>query len=130
MMIWKILMISFNIFAAIIAEQRIECRWGEEYLCGDKCLRYDHTCFCGNETISYSGILGYDSYDYYCCAEHCYLNYDANVVCHGRPTLWNELCGDKCAQNAKQGWTMVKCQNQNICYLTVSSCIGIAMCEE
>ena len=116
----------FNVFVFTFADQRIECRWGSEYLCGNKCLSIDRTCFCDNETISYI-----DSYDYYCCThENCFLNSEANVVCRGKLTFWNEACGDNCAQNAKNGWTMRKCQNQNTCYLSATSCNGMSMCEE
>lgn len=126
MMIWRIIIILFKVFALIVANQRIECRWGEEYLCGDKCLRYDGTCFCGNKTISY-----YESYNYYCCThENCIFNFEANVECHGRPTLWNEVCGENCMPNAQKGWTMLKCQNENTCYLSVLSCNGMSRCKE
>ena len=121
----KIVVILLNVFAFTLSDQRIECRWGEEYLCGDKCLRLDRTCFCGNYTMTYAV-----SYDYYCCTdENCFLNYEANVVCSGKPTLWNKACGENCGQNAQNGWTMLKCQNENTCYLSMTSCNGMSMCE-
>ena len=122
----KIIIILLHVFQFTFATQRIECKWGEEYLCGDKCLRIDRTCFCGNETINYP-----DSYDYYCCNyESCFQNNEANIVCHGKVTFWNEVCGENCAQNARTGWTMLKCEKENTCYVSATSCNGMTLCEE
>ena len=120
-------LILLHVFPFTVATQRIECRWGQEFLCGNRCLINDRTCFCGNETMTYS-----DNYDFYCCThENCFLNYEGDVVCHGgERTLWNKACGDNCAQNARTGWTMRKCQYPNTCYLSPSSCNGMSMCEE
>ena len=59
LLFWICLLLSF---VSKCHGQRIECTWGYEYLCGDKCLGLEHLCLCGNESITYD-----DTANYNCC---------------------------------------------------------------
>ena len=58
---------------------RIECVWGYQFLCGDKCLSLDSQCQCGNERIYYNETQYFN-----CCNDGtCNFDYTGNVNCIG-----------------------------------------------
>ena len=107
--------------------QRIECNWGSEFLCGDKCLFYDRFCFCGNETITYA-----DAFLYNCCNhDTCAKDYfDGNVRCDGVVQDWKKLCNGTCSQHGYNGFNTIPCENQQRCNREIQLCRGVPMCSE
>ena len=106
---------------------RIECDWGTEFLCGDKCLGKNKDCLCGN------GYFGYKDDDYYCCKEpntFCEKNVFGNIECEGQILWWNQPCNGTCTQDALSGDTMLLCADQKQCYREMYACQGTPLCKE
>ena len=107
--------------------QRIECHWGTEFLCGDKCLLLTSLCQCGNETISFA-----DASNSNCChQEPCFKGLDGNVQCQdGRKQDWRVACDGSCKQDAMFGYHTILCSDQLQCVKEASLCRGFPLCNE
>lgn len=106
---------------------RIECVWGYQFLCGDKCLSLDSQCQCGNERIYYNETQYFN-----CCNDGtCNFDYTGNVNCiGGKKQSWWQKCFGKCQQYAARGWTTMSCDDQIECFMVISSCHGAPKCTE
>ena len=121
--IWIFLLLTF---ASNSLCERIECHWGAEYLCGDKCLGTDNLCLCGNETITYTDALYYN-----CCNdETCFKEFDGNVRCHGLKQDWRLTCNGSCRQYANYGLTTIACSDLQQCVKAITLCRGVPICRE
>ena len=105
----------------------IICDWYHEYLCGDKCLLFEHICYCGNSTLTL-GDTRYVS----CCANFpCTEDADENVICLDGTAQSSSLpCNGTCKQDAEHGWVTLPCDNHHQCYLKVYSCLGRPLCDD
>ena len=121
---WIWLLLSF---VSKCLGQRIECTWGYEYLCGDKCLGLEHTCLCGNESITLD-----DTPNYNCCNNGtCFKDLIGNVECHGGVKQnWRVPCNGTCKQYAKYGLTTIPCSDEKQCVRAISLCRGVPLCNE
>ena len=121
--IWIFLLLTF---ASNSLCERIECHWGAEYLCGDKCLDYNNLCLCGIETITFA-----DTYDYNCCNEKaCFKELDGNVKCYGLKQDWRMPCNGSCRQFANVGLTTIACADLKRCVKATTLCKGVPVCHE
>ena len=130
MQIVEIWMFLFLSFASIMLCQKIDCHWGTEYLCGDKCLtmgEYNAACYCGNDTIT---II--DAENYNCCHEKtCFKDIDGNVRCHdGLKQNWRVPCNGKCRQTGIHGYTTIPCEDHLQCVKAITLCKGVQVCYE
>ena len=106
--------------------QRIDCNWGAEWLCGDRCLNEGNSCMCGNQTITFA-----DATNYNCCNEGtCFKEMNGNVKCHGLKQDWRLPCHGICKQSAIYGLTTLACADQNQCVKAIALCRGVPICRE
>ena len=106
---------------------RIECDWAREFLCGDKCLRNNKICYCGNDTLPFN-----QAWDNYCCQEpntSCETR-NEDVLCQGQKLRWNKPCYGICTQDAQNGDTLLPCDDKKQCYQGSSACRGKPLCAE
>ena len=121
----KVWMLVVNyLLSKSFCTQRIECHWGTEFLCGDKCLLLTSLCQCGNETISLA--------DANCCHQaSCFKGLDGNVQCQdGRKQNWRVPCDGSCKQVALFGYQTILCSDQLQCVQEASLCRGFPLCNE
>ena len=115
-----------NILLTIHLCNCFKCDWRDEYLCGDKCVEFEHICHCGNRSLTI-GDTRYVS----CCNETpCVQDSDENVICNGTAQSSSLPCNGVCKQDAEHGWITLPCDNQYQCYLKVYSCLGRSLCDE
>ena len=107
--------------------QRIECNWGAEFVCGDKCVLKENPCFCGKDIILYE-----DTTLHICCnTGTCFKDMlDGNVQCDGFRKRWGDPCNGVCKQTADYGFTTVPCENGEQCVEEVALCKGSPLCTE
>ena len=109
--------------------KNIECHWGKEYLCGDKCLptTSKSKCQCGNDSIPLA-----DASTYNCChINSCFQDIDKNVYCHdGFKQSWRVPCHGLCQQSALYGWKTWSCASQDQCIKIIAMCRGMPLCHE
>ena len=124
----KKISLTFLISIASVVCSRIECNWRYEFLCGDKCLRNELTCICGNDKFDLKQP------DHYCCIEPnttCkQTTEEKDVQCQGQVLSLDQTCHGSCRQHAKYGYTMLPCTDQNECYLGITACRGKSVCRE
>ena len=123
-----LLLLSAMMFPDLCYNQRIECTWGYQYLCGDKCLSLGSTCGCGSDKLYYNE----SSYFVCCNNDTCFSDtFNENVVCHvGKKQEWWKTCHGKCKQSSNTGWTNLPCDDQMQCYSTFYVCTGKPWCTE
>ena len=109
--------------------EKINCNWQSEYLCGDKCLKTNADCICGNETFAY-----WDTYYFNCCNNDgptCFKHYNGDVSCrNGAKVSWREKCGGTCIETSDEGIPTLPCDDQIECYSTTYACNGAPLCKE
>ena len=111
-----------------LSQERIECNWAADWLCGDKCLGKYNLCVCGNETITLADVI---NNNYNCCNEGtCFKEFDGNVKCHGLKQNWRVPCNGACKQHAELGYTTISCQDHTQCAKSVTLCQGVPICQE
>ena len=122
--IWIFLFLSL---ASIMLCQKIDCHWGAEYICGDKCLGEYNSCYCGNETFTSP-----EANDYICCNQKaCFKEMDGNVRCHdGLKQSWRFPCNGKCRQLSMWGFTTIPCEDHLQCVNSITLCKGVPVCHE
>ena len=111
-----------------VVSSRIECNWASQFLCGDECLGLQNTCRCGK----YKFGLKYAN-SYYCCQEpntSCRRAWNGDIQCQGEALWWNKPCNGTCIQNARYGYTMLPCADQEECYLGIEACQGTPKCTD
>ena len=126
--IFLIILLSLAIASRSLGNERIECRWSAEYLCGDKCLKISELCRCGNDIIKFN-----DAYDFSCCNQgECIRDeYIGNVYCpDGLKQSWEEQCHGRCKQYAKYGHSTMSCEDQRQCVKELILCRGHPLCDE
>ena len=122
----KIVLVLLTSLTFVVCS-RIECDWESQFLCGDKCLGIQNTCYCGSYSIPYNQTNAY-----YCCQEpntSC-ETWNGNVLCQGEPLVWNQQCHGSCTQEARRGETLLPCDDKSGCYLLSFACIGEPLCTE
>lgn len=104
-----------------------DCLWLSQYLCGDKCLSLNSTCYCGQESITFRQAGNYS-----CCAnKECEKQFSGDVLCtSGIKQRWNNTCYGQCNQLPSYGFDTQKCSNQNTCYIKVEACRGKNYCND
>ena len=124
----KIVLVLLTSLTFVVCS-RIECIWGSEFLCGDKCLGLGNTCYCGNDNFTYK-----QGWDYVCCKEPnttCEKNSNGGIQCEGQKlSPWSNKCHGSCSQSAKYGLTLLPCADQKECYLGTDACKGKPQCRE
>ena len=137
----KIVLVLLTSLTFVVCS-RIECDWvlhvgykkwdynlaTSEYLCGDQCLGMLNTCHCGNDRLTVV-----QAFDNYCCQEpntSCEKTRNGDIQCQGQVLLKNQTCHGSCRQNAKYGFTMLPCADQNECYTGILACRGKPQCKE
>ena len=126
--IYVIITLSLSLACKSLGNERIECRWSAEYLCGDKCLKIANFCQCGNDSISFN-----DAHDLSCCNQGECIKDDVigNVHCpNGITHSWKVPCNGKCKQYAGYGHSTKSCQDGNQCVKELILCRGLPMCNE
>ena len=128
--LFLIILLSLTLASKSLGDERIECRWSKEYLCGDKCTKIANTCYCGNDTISFN-----DAHYVSCCNQRECLKDDVvdigNVHCpDGVIKSWKDLCNGNCKQYAAYGHTTISCEDQAQCVKEFILCRGIPLCNE
>ena len=122
----KIVLVLLTSLTFVVCS-RIECDWGIEFLCGDKCLGNNKICYCGNDSLPFN-----QTYNNYCCQEpntSC-RNWNGDIYCQGQKLWWNQQCHGSCTQKARWGHTMLPCADQKECYTGIFACIGKPQCAE
>ena len=125
-----IISLSLTLASISLGDERIECRWSAEYLCGDKCTKIANICQCGNDTISFN-----DAHDVSCCNQRECVKDDVvdigNVHCpDGVIQRWQEPCNGNCKQYAAYGHSTISCEDQKQCVKELILCRGIPLCNE
>ena len=108
--------------------QRIECDWSYEFICGDKCVLQENSCFCGRDIILYK-----DTAFHVCCnTDACFKDMiDGSVHCNnGVKQTWRQPCNGVCKQAANYGLTTVPCENGKQCVEEAALCRGSPLCTE
>ena len=107
--------------------ERIECNFGTEFLCGDKCVPVKDPCFCGGDIILYE-----DTLVNVCCNNGtCFKDMgNGSVHCNGVKQTWRDPCNGVCKQYAKYGWTTLPCENGEQCVKVTTICKGVPICNE
>ena len=128
--IFLIIALSLTLASISLGDERIECRWSAEYLCGDKCTKIANTCFCGNGTITFD-----DAKEFNCCNKRECVKDDVINTGHvhcpdGSIQKWQDPCNGRCKQYAAYGHTTISCEDQAQCVKELILCRGIPMCNE
>ena len=128
--IFLIISLSLTLASISLGDERIECRWSAEYLCGDKCTKIANTCYCGNGNITFD-----DAHDVSCCNQRECVKDDVidigNVHCpDGSIQSWREPCNGRCKQYAAYGHSTISCEDQKQCVKELILCRGIPFCNE
>lgn len=112
---------------SIILSEKIECQWGAEILCGDKCVSYYNWCLCGNDTMGFT-----DAPNYLCCHEEsCFKELDGNVKCSdGVKQDWRVPCNGMCKQYSYGGYRTIPCKDGKQCVKAITLCKGVPICNE
>ena len=107
--------------------QRIECNWGAEYLCGDKCVLTENLCYCGRDIISFEDLTVH-----VCCNNGtCFKDMtDGSVRCNGFRQTWRDTCNGECKQTGEYGFTTIPCDDGEQCVEEIVLCKGIPLCSE
>ena len=127
------LLILFHTMVVITCQmhsnQTANCHWMYEMLCGDKCVKTEKTCTCGEEEYDF---VTFNNDKIYCCHNStCLFNYAGNVECHGgKIQKWWEKCDGNCVQKSVFGWVTLPCKTNDECYIGIDSCQGIPKCKE
>ena len=125
--IFLIILLSLTIASKSLGDERIECRWSAEYLCGDKCTKVANTCYCGNGNITFN-----DAANFICCNQQECVEDDIGFVhCpDGLIQNWRIPCNGGCKQYAKYGYSTIPCEDQKQCVKEMLLCRGIPICQE
>ena len=123
--VWIFFILS-SVFVGSLC-QTIECNWGAEFICGDKCVLNENPCYCGRDII-----LETDIEVHVCCNNGtCFEDMtDGSVRCNGLRKTWREPCNGACKQTANNGFTTVSCENNEQCVEEIALCRGAPLCAE